>query len=456
MDFTEVLKRSETGPMTTSEDFLLNRVSKNALQLSREVGLRFDPTHLVNQDNEIVDKLFQAGFSLLEKTGVYCASSRRIIEFSRKEMEEHLSRLSGQVPVGKGKDFRVVRHRGIEDSIYPTVFGGPFNCDTDEKTFVKFNEAYALEPLIDVLFFPGYLKELDGLMIRPGSGLSTRAAILYGMYSREAIMRAGRPDMPIAGHAVMALNEIACSSEEWGLRKTDPRAMVLISELQVDDVSLTRMAYYRAMGVPTYMAFTPLIGGYGGGPEGTAVVAVASFIAATLLGGEIIHIGPQHIKLKVQTGQHSLWLSSIANQAIARNTKIVATTSHTTAGRPGSLQFPLEFSALAIASVVSGSNISGPRPAEPLGFNQNSPLMCRLFAEIGRASTFITREKANEIVIKLYNMYRENLDLRSSSKGQSFNELYDLDKLEPKEEHYQTYLEAKNILLDLGLPLNKV
>jgi len=204
------------------------------------------------------------------------------------------------------------------------------------------------------------------------------------------------------------------------------------------------------------MAFTPLIGGYGGGPEGTAVVAVASFIAATLLGGEIIHIGPQHIKFKVQTGQHSLWLSSIVNQAISRNTKIVATTSHTTAGRPGSLQFPLEFSALAIASAISGSNLSGPRPAEPLGFNQNSPLMCRLFAEVGRATALIDREKANFIVLNLYKMYQDNLDLQSAPEGLTFNELYDLERLEPKEEHYQTYLEAKKILTNLGLPLERV
>ncbi|MCR4429229.1 MAG: monomethylamine:corrinoid methyltransferase [Caldiserica bacterium] len=454
MDFTEVLKRSETGPLTTAEDFLLNNVSKNAMELARKAQIKFNPATLVNQDLEAADMLFQAGLDLIEKSGVFCSSSRRIIQFKREEIQNHLERLPGEVPVGKGKDHRVVRHRKVEDKAFPAIFGGPFNCDTDEKTFVKFNEAYAREPLIDILFFPGYLKELDGVIIRPGSGLSTRAAILYGMLSREAVMRAGRPDMAIAGHAVMALNEIACSNEEWGLRKTDPRAMVLISELQVDDVSLTRMAYYRLIGAPTYMAFTPLIGGYGGGPEGTAVVAVASFIAASILGGDIVHIGPQHIKLKVQTGQHSLWLSSIVNQAISRNTKIVATTSHTTAARPGSLQFALEFSALAIASVISGSNQSGPRPAEPLGYNQNSPLMCRLFAEVGRATTQIDLGKANEIVSELYDMYKDNLNLETSPKGLSFNDLYDLDTLEPKEEHFKEYEKAKEILKGLGLPLN--
>jgi methylamine--corrinoid protein Co-methyltransferase len=295
---------------------------------------------------------------------------------------------------------------------------------------------------------------LDGILIRPGSGLSTRAAILYGRYAREAVMRAGRPDMPIAGHAVMALNEIACSSEEWGLRSTDPRAMVLISELQVDDVTLTRLAYYKAIGAPIYMSFTPLIGGYGGGPEGTAVTAVASVIASAMLGGDFIHIGPQHIKLRVQTNQHSLWLSSTVNQGVARNSRIITTTSHTTAGRPGSLQFALEFSALAITSVISGSNISGPRPAEPLGFNQNSPLMCRLFAEVGRATTKIDRAKANKIVTALHEEYKDHLDLATSPRGKTFNELYDLNTLEPTEEHWQTYQEARAKFLALGLPLD--
>lgn len=454
MDLTEILKRSELGTLTTADEFLLKSVSMNTKRLAREANLKFDPQILVNQDDGAADRLFQAGRQLLLETGLYCTSSRRVIRFSERELDEHLKRLPGQVTVGRGKELHTVRHRGVEDPVFPTIFGGPFNCDTDEATFVKFNEAYAREPLIDILFFPGYLKELDGILIRPGSGLSTRAAILYGRYAREAVMRAGRPDMPIAGHAVMALNEIACSSEEWGLRSSDPRAMVLISELQVDDVTLTRLTYYRAIGAPIYMSFTPLIGGYGGGPEGTAITAVASVIASTLLGGDFVHIGPQHIKLRVQTNQHSLWLSSIVNQAVARNSKMITTTSHTTAGRPGSLQFALEFSALAVASVISGSNQSGPRPAEPLGNNQNSPLMCRLFAEVGRATTRIDRAKANEIVLALHQEYKDHLDLATSPRGKTFNELYDLNTLEPSEEHYATYQEARAKLLALGLPLD--
>jgi hypothetical protein len=251
----------------------------------------------------------------------------------------------------------------------------------------------------------------------------------------------------------MALNEIACTNEEWGLRSTDPRAIVLISELQVDDVSMTRLAYYIAYGCPIYLAFTPLIGGYGGDPAGTAVIAVASFIASAMLGGDMVHIGPQHMKYKQQTNQHSLFLSSLANQAVARNSNIITTTSHTTSGRPGSAQYIYEFTALALASVTSGSNVSGPRPAEPLGFNNVSPLMCRLFAEVAHAAAGMSRQEVAPIVATLYDKYKDKLELHTAPKGQPFEELYDLETLQPTAEHQALYDKTKEELIDLGIPL---
>jgi len=228
----------------------------------------------------------------------------------------------------------------------------------------------------------------------------------------------------------------------------------LISELQVDDVSLTRLAYYQAYGAPIYMAFTPLIGGYGGNVAGTAIVAVASFIASIMLGGEMVHIGPQHMKYKQQTNQQSLFLASLANQAIARNSKIIATTSHTTSGRPGSAQYAYEFSALALSAVTSGSNVSGPRPAEPLGNNNVSPLMGKLFAEVAHAAAGMSRDTATPIVEALYEKYKDSIDLENAPKGQPFEELYDLGTLTPTAAHQAVYEEVKTELLKLGVPLN--
>jgi methylamine--corrinoid protein Co-methyltransferase len=453
MNLKEVVKRAETGPLMEAGDFAMKRVASNVSRLQKEYGVQWDGKTLVNLDDGLADRCWAAGKELLLRTGMYSMHSRRVIEFSATEIEQALRFVPTELPMGMGKDSVTVHHRQVEDPRPPFVFAGPFNADVHEDMFVRLNEAFAQERIIDCLLFPGYLKQLDGLLIRPGSGLSSRAAILYGQWSREAVRRAGRPGMPICGHAVMALNEIACTSEEWGLRRTDPRAMVLISELQVDDVTMSRTVYYRDLGCPIYMAFTPLVGGYGGGPDGTAIVGVASFIAAVMMGGEIVHIGPQHIKYKQQTNSHSLFLGSLANQAVARNSRIIATTSHTTAGRPGSDQYPYEFAALALAVVPSGSNMTGPRPAEPLGFNNVSPLMARLFAEVGHAAARLTREQAAGIVEALYLRYKDKLTLEQAVRGQPFEQLYNLDSLTPTPEHQALYDEVKEQLARMGVPL---
>lgn len=453
MNFKEIAKRAEGGCMMEAKDFLMQRVASNVLKLQKEFEIDWDGKSLVNLDDELSDRCWQAGKKLIASSGLYSMSSSRVIEFTEDEIDTALRFAPSCLTMGQGKDRVTIHHREIEDSREPFIFSGPFNADTHESVFVKLNEAFAQERTIDALFFPGYIKELDGVPIRPTSGLASRAAVLYGQWSREAVRRAGRPGMPIAGHAVMALNEIACTNEDWGLRSTDPRAMVLISELQVDDVTMTRLAYYLAYGCPIYIAFTPLVGGYGSGPAGTAIIAVASFIAAVILGGEIIHIGPQHIKYKQQTNQHSLFLASLANGAVARNSHIIATTSHTTTGRPGSDQYAYEFSALALAAVTCGSNVSGPRPAEPSGFNNVSPLMGRLFAEVARAASRLKREDAAEIVEKLFGRYRERIMIEDAEAGKCFEELYDLETLTPVKEHRALYDRVKEELVKMGIPL---
>jgi len=457
MNFKEIAKRGETGPLMEAGDFLMKRLSANVLKLQKSHDIRWDGKTLLNLDDAMADRLWEAGRELLLASGIFSMSSKRVIELSAAEIDEALRFAPDRLPMGSGKDAVTAFHRGVEDPRRPFVFSGPFNADTSEEMFVHLNEAFAQERLIDSLLFPGYLKVLDGQMIRPTSALSSRAAMLYGQWAREAVRRAGRPGMPITGHAVMALNEIACTNEAWGLRSTDPRAMVLISELQVDDVTMTRLAYYQAYGCPIYLAFTPLVGGYGGDPAGTAIVAAASFIAAAVLGGEVAHIGPQHIKYKQQTNAHSLFLASLANQAVARNSRIIATTSHTTSGRPGSgeeaAQYPREFSALAICAVASGSNVTGPRPAEPLGFNNVSPLMARLFAEVAHAAAGLSRETASGIVGKLFERYKDRIDLERAPKGQAFEEMYDVKSLRPTAEHQEVYDRVREELVALGLPL---
>ena len=115
MDFTEVLKRSETGPLTEGRDFLLKILATETGKLVKEFDIRFDPSSMVITDDEMVDRLFAAGKRLLSATGIFCRSSHHVIRFSEKEIETHLSSLPGHVVVGSGNDARTVRHRTVED-----------------------------------------------------------------------------------------------------------------------------------------------------------------------------------------------------------------------------------------------------------------------------------------------------------------------------------------------------
>lgn len=453
LSFLEIAKRAETGPMSTPDDFAMQCVARNASALEKKYGVKYDPKVRVNCDDDLADRVWQAGRELLLQAGLYSINSRRLILFDEREVEETLAAAATQFTAGEGKDAALVYRRGVEDPRPPVIFGGPFNADVHENMFVKLNEAFAGEPLIDLLLFPGHLRNLDGVDIRPNSGLSTRAAMLYGRWAREAVSRAGRPGLPIVGHAVMALNEIACTNDEWGLRRCDPRASVIISELQVDDVTLTRLTYYHAIGCPIYISSTPLIGGYGGGPGGTAIIGVAAHIASVMLGSHVMHLGPQHIKYKQQTNAMSLWMGSVIKQAVARNSKMINTTSVTTSGRPGSMQYIYEFSALALSVVTSGSNLTGPRPAEPLGWNNVSPLMCRLFAEVGHAAAKLSRQDAGRIVDALYEKYKDKIELKDAPVGLPFEQMYDVNTLRPNDEHRALYEQGKRELRELGVPL---
>jgi len=98
--------------------------------------------------------------------------------------------------------------------------------------------------------------------------------------------------------------------------------------------------------------------------------------------------------------------------------------------------------------------VSGPRPAEPLGFNDVSPLMGRLFAEVAHAAAGMTREQTAVIVEQLYEKYKDKILFEEAPKGQPFEELYDVDTLTPTPEHKAVYDAVKEELIRLGVPLS--
>ena len=100
-----------------------------------------------------------------------------------------------------------------------------------------------------------------------------------------------------------------------------------------------------------------------GGPDGAALVGVASIMMGTIVNRATIHtIHPVHRKLLATSARMCLWLGSVVGQAFARNSHIMITMNHFNAAGPGENMLLHEVAANAITASVSGMHL-GPGPA---------------------------------------------------------------------------------------------
>ncbi|MGB3995596.1 MAG: monomethylamine:corrinoid methyltransferase, partial [Acetomicrobium sp.] len=61
----------------------------------------------------------------------------------------------------------------------------------------------------------------------------------------------------------------------------------------------------------------------------------------------------------------------------------------------------------------------------------------------------ISREKANEICIKLLEKYEENIPI--DNYGKTIQEVYDMDKIVPRQEYLDQFKRMKEELAELGV-----
>jgi len=458
VSFWEIVRRSETGPLISEKDFDINLVGSKILELQKDYDIHYDPENLIPIDNDLAKKVWQAAIDLLLHTGIYHLGTKRCIKFDEEEIKEELKETPKKIKLGVMEDEVEVKNRKVEDNSKPVIFGGPHNAPVSEELFIKLNQAYAQERIINVLLMPGQIQSIEGMVIRAGSALEVQAARCYAEWARIAIRKAGRPNMAIVAWAggVTSINEVAASDVENGLRRFDPRCVIFMPELKVDDLNLSKAAHYLSFGCPIYCAFLPLIGGFAGDPAGTAILATAYHIAARIVfKASIHHFGPQHLLYHQQSNPQSIFMNSLAGQAVSMNSSLIRVTSATTSARPFTEQIHYEGAAIALASVTSGSHVvGGPRPAKTLFLNHVSPLDTRVYAKVSIAATKIKREDANEIVKELVKKYQDRIEFDKAPAGKPFEECYDLETLIPKKEYLKLCNEVEKELIDLGIPID--
>ena len=449
----EIVDRSENGPYMRELDFDLS-LAKKIKALVKKYNLRFDPQVIVPTEDEMADRLYQAGLELFLEMGVYNQSTERRILFNQEEVEAAVGTAPKTITLGMGKDAVVMRHLEVEGKIPCAVHSGPTGTPSSELYHPLILQACAQEPLVDCLG-AGSVATYMGRQVVPRSPTEILAVRKQAAVARNAIRMAGRPGMHINDVAVplTCAGKMAAFDPESGLRPCDSLLVAIMPELKTHYDQLTRVAFQQCVDMHIVNLMTPLIGGLGGGAEGTAIATVASHIMGVVCYKASYHdMGHMSLKWSHNTGQIGLWIYSMVGQAIARNTPIITTNAIYTRSGLGTTHLLWEVAASAIACTVNGVHQMGVGTTGGHKTDHTSGIEARFNAEVAHAVLGTKRDAANALVLECMRHYEDTS--ADPVPGKPFPELYDLETLEPKSEWTDVYHQVREELIKMGVDMD--
>ncbi|UCG03328.1 MAG: monomethylamine:corrinoid methyltransferase [Candidatus Heimdallarchaeota archaeon] len=449
----EILKKAETGPICLENDFDRKILILKLKEVIKEYDIKFDPDSLIPNDNSLADDVFNAAFELYLETGTLCVSTHRQIKFEEAEIKEALKNAPKHIIFGEGVDKREMTPRRIEDSNPPlclTSGGG----EISEDIYIQVVQSYAQEPLADTVSGGCPLHTIFGVIPKAGAPAEVLASMYNVIYSKEGAKRAGRSGIGfhnLLGTALSSAAYVSASQSELGVRPVDGNLIASLAELKTDYSQLTKALYYsERKNIIPGAVYVPLMGGYGGGPEGTAIVTLAHHLQGLLVHHVAYSDFPvTHLKYSCSTAQESLWCAGIVGQALSRNTHLLTAAEAITAAGPCTGMCLYEIAASSIVGTVSGIHINNASAAKSQYLDRETGMEARIGCEVGHAATGMKRTDANELVKQLLQKYNQNLE--NPPLGKKFQECYDINTVKPSKEYVDVYMKVKKELQELGL-----
>jgi len=226
-----------------------------------------------------------------------------------------------------------------------------------------------------------------------------------------------------------------------------------MSELKVSYDDLMRTCHFIQTGSFVHNFFNPIYGGYAGGAEGVAVAHVAGFLLMkACLFGDAFNAGPSHAHMSCDTFPPLIPAQAVAYQALSRNTNLTCANFTRPNAGPGEKDLLYEIAAYQLATVTSGVEVAkGVQTATGKNEAHCSPLEVRFMREIAHAAQKLSREEAHPLVKKLIALFKDGQ--QEMKIGKRFDEVYDVETLEPTQDWQDVYESVSEELSDLGLQL---
>ncbi len=452
----DIVERSLTGPVVEEQTFDLTHVAKGVQRVVAEHEIRSDPDHIVNLDDDMADRVYEAAVDLLAGCGVFSKDTGRVIMHDRAEIEQIIRDAPSEVTIGSGPDERRDVARSLDDPRPPLVMGGPIGSPTPNELFVPIIRSYVQEPIVDVAC-GATLTTIAGHEIRTKSPLEILAGWEEVELMAEARRLAGRPDIATTGVmiSISELPNLSATSSGYVL-PGDMHTFGIISELKTNNDILHKVTHTVLMGGVVDPFANPIYGGLGGGVEGQAVLLTAEMIALSVVFMAVCcGSSPTHPLHFHDTSPEIMRATSLAFQALARNASLLTNLTISPVGGPGTKTLLYETIAYSVMSTVSGtSRLLGPRSATGVIPAHFSGLEARLMGESVHAAARLSREEAEAIVQIALSRYVDQQDQKPY--GRPFPEVYDVETVQPTSEWLGMYEEVKDEAIGWGLPLDSI
>ena len=439
ISFLEVLERATTGPMMSVKEYDLKLFIPAVREVVKKYKIKFDPENPCPADDDLADRIYQAGLELYSKVGTYCTDTERVIRFTREEINQAVYECPKVVYFGEGPD-RVEWHgRKPDDDKLPHCHVGS-GTNTTEDVALKMVETYGRITKARTLSIPS-LTTVGKLHASMGSPMEILAAINMMHIARDGLRRAGRPGMAIIDlhpSCASGIGTIAASNPEFGARKSDGWIVAPHAELKINFDSLNQVAYLSSWGANIGQEAGPMLGGYAGGPEGAAVLTLAYAFHGILVVRATYHLTyPIQMMPVCSTTPGMIFLISTSSQAFARNIGAPYYALGYTSAGPATKQYFYEAAAYLLAIQASGIGIEDVHPNKGVGTNQALPIDSEFTCEFGHANVGITRKEANSIIKKLQKKYLDHI--KDPPKGRDLYQCYDLQTMKPDDELRKLY-----------------
>ncbi|MGD2144028.1 MAG: monomethylamine:corrinoid methyltransferase, partial [Anaerolineae bacterium] len=368
LNFLDGYERALVGPIMSEQDFETKVFIPTLRKIVEAHGIAYDEDNPVPSDDDAADKLFGAAVDFLSQVGVYCQGTNRIIQFSEDEILEAVGKASGRCLAGEGKDAGVFEMRRPDERKPPWHHLGSGIVASSEEAMTNLIEGYGTIAEADSVAI-STLDNIRGIPVTAGTPAELYAAIRSVRIGREALRRAGRPGLPIMNliaTAASAVTTIGASAPQFGVRPSDGWLVGTIAEMKIDFGAMNKIAYLLNWGANIGAETTAILGGYCGGPAGTAVVSTSYILVGLLIhkGSYQLHF-PVHFRYGCSSTRDVLWVVSASCQAASRNILMPVIWLAYLAGGPMTKMYFYEAAAYVLCAVTSGApSVQTPLPAK--------------------------------------------------------------------------------------------